>query len=172
MRGYYFIMKNIVIIFCYALLLSSCGIFKKKKTEKKNIVDKSVLISEEHSVKALSVEVDTTNVWRKIKKIKIVPRDTINPVVISDSNGNTQTIHNAKVITITDDNSVEAKRRETTKEVQLEKKENIVRRNTIDRSVTRSEVEVEGFNFKAVLQYLIVVLVLVCVALWMYKSNT
>jgi hypothetical protein len=82
------------------MLLVSCGTKKKaiKKVETKTIT--------EVYTNTTNIKTDSSISYLNISELKIVSRDSTQPIVIKDSKGNTQTFYNVKYITSKKDKSV------------------------------------------------------------------
>ena len=80
------------------LLLTSCGI--KKKTHKQTTLEtKSEIVIN-------NIETDSSVSYLNISQLKIIQRDTTQPIVIKDFKGNTTTFYNVREITTVKDRSV------------------------------------------------------------------
>ena len=82
------------------MLLVSCGTKKKaiKKVETKTIT--------EVYTNTNTIKTDSSISYLNISELKIVSRDSTQPIVIKDSKGNTQTFYNVKYITSKKDKSI------------------------------------------------------------------
>ena len=82
------------------MLLVSCG---TKKKIVKNVETKTIT---EVFTNTTTIKTDSSIFYLNISELKIVSRDSTQPIVIKDSKGNTQTFYNVKHITSKKDKSV------------------------------------------------------------------
>lgn len=82
------------------LITVSCGTKKKvlKKTQLETVT-KSV-------TKTKTIKTDSSIIYLNISELKIVQKDSTQPIIIKDSKGNTTTFYNVKQITTKEDRSV------------------------------------------------------------------
>ena len=82
------------------MLLVSCG---TKKKAIKNVETKTIT---QVYTNTTTIKTDSSVSYLDISELKIVSRDSTQPIIIKDSKGNTQTFYNVEYITSKKDNSV------------------------------------------------------------------
>lgn len=107
------------------MLLVSCG---TKKKILKNVETKTIT---EIYTNTTTIKTDSSISYLNISELKIVSRDSTQPIVIKDSKGNTQTFYNVEYITSKKDKSVLKKA--------LNASETITKTSTVGQTITLQE---------------------------------
>ena len=107
------------------MLVVSCG---TKKKILKNVETKTIT---EVYTNTNTIKTDSSISYLNISELKIVSRDSTQPIVIKDSKGNTQTFYNVKYITSKKDKSVLKKAINTS--------ETITQTSTVGQTITMQE---------------------------------
>jgi hypothetical protein len=120
-------------------LLSSCGTKKKlaQSIEKKSYIVEKIEVNKKTDINS------STLINLDISKFKIIPRDTTQPVTISDSEGNQVTFTNTKYILLEQNKSV---LRDTLIQSSSVGITTQIESSTIENIEVKSK-EKEGFNF-------------------------
>lgn len=107
------------------MLLVSCG---TKKKAIKNVETKTIT---EVYTNTTNIKTDSSISYLNISELKIVSRDSTQPIVIKDSKGNTQTFYNVKYITSKKDKSV--------LKTAINTSETITQTSTVGQTITMQE---------------------------------
>ena len=107
------------------MLVVSCG---TKKKILKNVETKTIT---EVYTNTNTIKTDSSISYLNISELKIVSRDSTQPIVIKDSKGNTQTFYNVKYITSKKDKSV--------LKTAINTSETITQTSTVGQTITMQE---------------------------------
>ena len=114
------------------MLLVSCG---TKKKAIKNVETKTIT---EVYTNTTTIKTDSSVSYLDISELKIVSRDSTQPIIIKDSKGNTQTFYNVEYITSKKDNSV--------LKTAINDSKTITQTSTVGQTITLQESTKEKIN--------------------------
>lgn len=114
------------------MLLVSCG---AKKKAIKNVETKTIT---EVYTNTTTIKTDSSISYLDISELKIVSRDSTQPIIIKDSKGNTQTFYNVEYITSKKDNSV--------LKTAINDSKTITQTSTVGQTITLQESTKEKIN--------------------------
>lgn len=114
------------------MFLVSCG---TKKKAIKNVETKTIT---EVYTNTTTIKTDSSVSYLDISELKIVSRDSTQPIIIKDSKGNTKTFYNVEYITSKKDNSV--------LKTAINDSKTITQTSTVGQTITLKESTKEKIN--------------------------